>query len=856
MAPPGPAAYYRRHVAASRLTLLLALALLPPACARGGHPILDARAILERQAFLVNRDFDWYAANVPVFDSPDTAIDATYWYRWELVTRHLTYGSPATGYTFTEFLDRPFWSGAYGSISCPLGHQLYEVRWLRDRRYAQDFARYWFETPGAEPRSYSNWYGDAVWAQYLVQGDTAFLRAMLPHMRAQIAGWDAERWDAAHRMYHWAGMHDGMEYNIDSRQTADLFAGADGYRPTLNSYLYADAMAVARAAALLGDSAAARASAARAADLKRRVEAELWDTARTFFLHQFARGEPGGVRALSRTYQTGPRAGNPHGREEIGFVPWQFDLPDSGYEGAWRFLMDTAYFFSARGPTTAERHDPLYYVSPQCCWWSGNAWPYATTQTLVALANLLDDYHQTVVTRADYLRLLRTYTLDQRWRGRPYIAESANPDDGSWEGANSFYHSEHYFHSGYVDLVITGLVGLRPRADDTLEVKPLAPDDWPYFALDGVAYHGHEVAVVWDRDGTRYHRGRGLLLFVDGRRVARAPALGPLRAALGSPRALAPVDRPVNLAVNNDGAPYPRLTASYSAPITPPFYADDGNRWYDASPANRWTAAGSGHPVDWLELDFGVPRRVEQVALYFVDDGRGVRAPAWYEVQRWDGSGWSAIERQRHSPAQPEGHRANTVDFAPLVTPKLRLVMRHRAGATSGLTEFEAWAHVPLPLPPATEPVHDLAYNPTGRGYPAATASFTSRYDSVAEVADGRIAFTRASRNRWTAYGSPHRTDWVEIAFGARHTVRALDLYLWGDSGGVQAPRRYTVQTWNGRGWTDAQVGEQIPARPLTWALNRVRIAPVETDRVRVVFEHDLPAFTGMTELMVWDTLP
>ena len=158
MAPPGPAAYYRHHVAASRLTLLLALALLPPACARGGHPILDARAILERQAFLVNRDFDWYAANVPVFDSPDTAIDATYWYRWELVTRHLTYGSPATGYTFTEFLDRPFWSGAYGAISCPLGHQLYEARWLRNRRYAQDFARYWHEAPGAEPRSYSNWF--------------------------------------------------------------------------------------------------------------------------------------------------------------------------------------------------------------------------------------------------------------------------------------------------------------------------------------------------------------------------------------------------------------------------------------------------------------------------------------------------------------------------------------------------------------------------------------------------------------------------------------------------------------------------------------------------------------------------
>ncbi|HXY19071.1 MAG TPA: discoidin domain-containing protein, partial [Gemmatimonadales bacterium] len=754
------------------------------------------------------------------------------------------------------FLDRPFWSGAYGSISCPLGHQLYEVRWLRDRRYAQDFARYWFETPGAAPRSYSNWYGDAVWAAYLVQGDSTFVRRMLPHLVAQVAGWDRERWDPAHRMYRWAGMHDGMEYNIDSRQTAAPFDGADGYRPTLNSYLYADEMAVARASALLGDGAAARDFAARAAALKRRVEAELWDPRRSFFLHQFARDEKGGIRARTRVYESGPRAGDPHGREEIGFVPWQFDLPDSGYEGAWRFLMDTASFNSARGPVTAERHDPLYSVSPECCWWSGNEWPYATTQTLVALANLLDDYRQSVVTKADYVRLLETYTLDQRWRGRPYVAESANPDNGSWDGANSFYHSEHYFHSGYVNLVITGLAGLRPRADDTLEARPLAPDDWPYFALDGVAYHGHRVAIVWDRDGSRYHRGRGLMLFVDGRRAARAPGLTRLVAPLGPAAPLAPVDRAVNLAVNNDGTPYPRLTASFSAPTTPPFYANDGNYWYDATPANRWTTMGSGHASDWLELDFGVERPVEQLRLYLVDDGGGVVAPARYDVERWTGAGWAEVAGQVRTPAVPEGHRANTVAFPAIRTSKLRVVFTHRPGAATGLTEIEAWAHAQLPLPPATTPARDLAYNGTGRGFPRASASFTSRSDSVAEVNDGRIAFTRASRNRWTAYGSPHRSDWVQIDFGARRTVGAVDLYLWGDSGGVKAPRRYTVEYWDGGGWAGATVLAQTPARPETWALNTVVIAPVETEKIRVVFEHDLPAFTGVTELMVRDTLP
>ena len=144
------------------------------------------------------------------------------------------------------------------------------------------------------------------------------------------------------------------------------------------------------------------------------------------------------------------------------------------------------------------------------------SWPYATTQTLVAMANLLNHYEQQHVTKEDYFKLLQTYAKTHRKNGKPYIAEAAHPDTGSWEGHDNYNHSEHYFHSSFNDLVVTGLVGLRPRDDDTLDVKPMAPADWPYFALDGVPYRGRLVSVVWDRDGTRYNRGKGLRLFADG----------------------------------------------------------------------------------------------------------------------------------------------------------------------------------------------------------------------------------------------------------------------------------------------------------------------------------------------------
>jgi mannosylglycerate hydrolase MGH1-like protein/glycosyl hydrolase family 65/F5/8 type C domain-containing protein len=839
--------------------VLAALLLLALAPASPSAQVLDKRAMLARYQWLDNRDYAWFAPRIPYFDSPDSAIDATYYYRWELVTKHLTYGDPRTGYTFTEFIDRPFWSGAYGAISCPLGHQFHELRWLNDPRIVDDFVRYWFETPGAQPRSYSNWYGEAMWATYLVNGDRRFITRALPYMKRQYAGWVAEHYDSTHGLFRWDGLHDGMERNINSRLTDDIDAGAEGYRPTLNSYLYADALAISRASALLGDSSSSREFAARAGALKRRVQQELWDPKREFFFHQFAHDEKGGIKAKTLTYQSGPHAGDPHGRELIGYVPWQFDLPDSAYSVAWKFLMDTTRFYAAYGPTTTERHDPQFTISPRCCWWSGNSWPYATTQTLAAMANLLEDYHQSFVTKRDWMDLLRVYTKTQRLGGRPFVAEGANPDNGSWEGFNTFDHSEHYFHSGYVDLIVSGLVGLRPRADDTLDVAPLAPDDWQWFALDDVAYHGHRVSVLWDRAGTRYHRGAGLTLLVDGRVVSRSPSLARVKVKI-APARVSPAPRArFNVLVNNGRGAYPWVGASYSAPSSPTFALIDGNYHYAVTPPNRWTDSGSAETSARLVLDFGAPRAIDELTLYFLDDGptSTVRAPASYSIAAWNGDEWTPLAGGDREPRTPEGHRANHVRFEkPVRTSRFLLTLVHRPGAYVGLSEIEAWSSAPPPSNEQLAASPDLAFNDGRRRFPSTTASFTSRYDSAAEATDARIAFTRYSRNRWTAFGSPNASDWLQVDFGSPRLVETVDLYLWGDGAGVKAPRSYVVQLWSDSAWVNASVISRIPERPETWALNRVRIRPARTTRLRVVLEHELPSVAGVTELMVWGPDP
>jgi hypothetical protein len=836
---------------------LLGLALAGPWAADLRAGVLDKEKLLEAQTFWDNRDWNWYKANIPFFECPDAEAATTWYYRWELVTKHLTYGGPNTGYCFTEFIDRPFWSGAYGAISCPAGHQLYEVRWLRDPRYARDYARYWFDTPGAQPRAYSTWLADAVWAVHRVHPEPGFTRKLLPDLVKNYQEWEKKHFVKEVGLFWQTGHDDGMELNINSRQTPDAVRGAPGYRPTLNSYLWADARAIARVAALAGEGRTAREYEAKAARLKDALQKKLWDPKRSFFFHLSKRDEAKDghvVKALTLTYRSGRHAGNPHGRELIGYVPWQFGLPDGGYESAWKFLMDKDYFYSAYGPTTVGRRDPLFFLSPTCCWWSGQSWPYATTQTLAALANLLRDYRQKVVSREDYFRLLKVYTRTHRKDGKPYVAEAAHPDTGSWKGHDSFNHSEHYFHSGYNDLIVTGLIGLRPRDDEVIEVSPLAPEAWDYFAMEDLPYRGRSVGVFWDRHGKRYGLGKGLHLVIDGRKLARAARLERITAKLPAvkDKPAPPGKTAVNFAVNNDGHYHPRAGASWSAPGTAAAKVIDGNYWYHVSPPNRWTCEGSPNVSDWCAIDFGVKRPIHTVKLYLLQDDKRIAPPAKIELEYWDGKKWAVIPRQARSPATPRGRRANVVRFPELETAKVRAVFTHRPGAKTGLTEFEAWGDAEAPVRPAPAPVGNLAFNPGGKRYPKASASFTSRFDKVEMANDGKVSFSPSPHNRWTSYDSPNATDWLEIDFGREETVGRVELALYDDGGGVRAPEKYSVQYHDGARWLDAPGQKKTPERPVGGQWNEVRFARVKAAKVRVMLTHRGKAKSGVSEVLVW----
>lgn len=838
----------------STIPLLLLLGLASISSAQ----VLDKQKLLDAQTFWSNRDFDWYKANIPFFDSPDAEINTTYYYRWELVTRHLCYGSPNSGYSLTEFANRPFWSGAYGSIACPAGHQFNEIRWLNDPRYARDYLRYWFRTPNAQPRKYSSWMADSAWATHQVHPNKAFIVDLLPDLIENAEEWKRRHWVPEKKMFWQTGHDDGMEFNINSRQTGDILRGDRAYRPTFNSYMWADANALARIAELAGKREQAAQYRRQAAGLKDQIQTQLWDPKRQFFFPMSSRDEQDKegnvVKANTLTYQSGKHEGSPHGRELHGYVPWAFNLPDAGYEGAWKFLMDPDYFFAPYGPTTTERNDPMFLLQSGCCWWSGQSWPFATTQTLKAMANVLQNYEQQHVTRDDYLKLLHIFAISHRKEGKPYIAEALHPETGSWDGHDMHNRSEHYFHSNFNDLVITGLVGLKPSDGDQLTIDPLAPATWDYFALDNVPYRGHCLSIVWDKTGNRYQRGAGLHLMVNGTKLASSPTLGKLTVTLPVAREV-PMLKEVrfNYAVNNDGDYFPHFTASVVGKGSSLSMICDGESRYDIRPVDRWTSLGSESSSDWVSIDLGMSRAIDTVKVNLLDDGERIVPPKSFDLQYHDGNRWIDMPGQTRSPQVPEGRRPNTITFAETKIQKLRVVLHHVDGAQSGLTEIEVWGPGERPYRPPSPPKGNIAANSMGKEFPKASCSHHDIYGGVPRSAiDGRIIYKPNPVNRWTSYGSPNTSDWLEIDFGEKKGVGRAVIHVYDDRGGVQAPTKMRVEIWNGTDWVEAQEQVADPKLPAGSVANTIKFSKVTTRKLRIVFTHKGGARSGATEIEVW----
>jgi cellobiose phosphorylase len=70
-------------------------------------------------------------------------------------------------------------------------------------------------------------------------------------------------------------------------------------------------------------------------------------------------------------------------------------------------------------------------------------------------------------------------------------------------------------------LVISDLLGIKPDYNNYIEINPLIPDDWDWFAIEKIKYQDKLISVIWDRTGKKFNVGKGLLLIVDNKIVDR-----------------------------------------------------------------------------------------------------------------------------------------------------------------------------------------------------------------------------------------------------------------------------------------------------------------------------------------------
>jgi hypothetical protein len=294
------------------------------------------------------------------------------------------------------------------------------------------------------------------------------------------------------------------------------------------------------------------------------------------------------------------------------------------------------------------------------------------------------------INAADHTKLLKQYALlhyNPERNGILDLEEDYYPDTGY--PIVGLKRSPHYFHSGFIDLILSGLVGIRPSAEDVLEVNPLIDTSAiTYFRAERIIYHGHEVAVQWDVDGSRYNT-TGIQVELDGKVVASSPTLARLSVPL-TRVAPAKTERRIAKSIQlNSTIAYPRASVSVLGFNSSTLYpAIDGRIWFfpETDVANGWsTPVGNGTEM-WFEIDFGNQTTTSAADLAFFENSeQGFEVPETYKIQ----VGGNDVQGAKYGDIVANGITEATWDG--VMSEMVRLVFMPKPGMKVRLIEFKVY---------------------------------------------------------------------------------------------------------------------------------------------------------------------
>ncbi|WP_456361859.1 Ig-like domain-containing protein [Xanthomonas arboricola] len=700
----------------------------------------------------------WWVDNLPYLDTPDENIDKSLFYRWWVLRFNaLDAEVPGNDYQFPVAIEGVL--GYNNAIVLTTGMFLDDLKYLRNPLYAYGSWLSAGETAGGgkytdnpgSPENWSNSYAQyitaAAWRSMQVHGGPTALATKLARYGSGDVDGVLAAYDLNHNgliEYDWAAMtgNDADAVSFDwARRHGEIRMDR-----TESAYVYANAQAAGQAAALAGDTATAQRMQATAQRIRNAVLQVLWqdhsDTADSVGLH----GD-----LLKHRQAKGPqlpvdwKETNNYYPFSVGLMPKQGDADnDPKYVRALRLFADAAQyplfpFYTANQVDLQARGSGEHAGSNN----------FSTINATVAFrlfGQALREYPSPYLDARSYRKLLywnawATYIQgDNRYPDQNEFWAEGSAGNGGSIGYRSWIHHTQLGATNFS--MIEDAMGLRPRSDAQIELYPI-DIGWDHFAADNLRYRDRNLSIVWDRDGTHYGGkvGKGYSVYLDGELAFRVdrlahvlydPASGQVRALPdavnhnGGVRVLdahpaqlaamtqvafatdsrtarmlgkAGVDVALPPGHGRNLAEGARVTASHISA------GSDAAAAVDGSTANTpfWGTAGSASASDWIALDLGQARQLDQVVLYFYRSSSpaceqhgfpsgtipGYAAPWIYLVQYQDDGGrWKTVPGQVRDTAFAQGNR-NRVRFPAWRAQAWRVVVTHAGSARTGIKEIQ-----------------------------------------------------------------------------------------------------------------------------------------------------------------------
>ncbi|GAA4562953.1 galactose-binding domain-containing protein [Planotetraspora kaengkrachanensis] len=326
----------------------------------------------------------------------------------------------------------------------------------------------------------------------------------------------------------------------------------------------------------------------------------------------------------------------------------------------------------------------------------------------------------------------------------------------NWNPATKTYNRNNPNHVmlGNMNYIyVEDMAGIQPRSDDKIELWPIK-FGYEHFMVNNLKYHGQDVTIVWDPDGTNYGLGAGYSLFLNGERKVSTDQLGkvtydPKTNQVQADNGLtvtfhaedgddfpAAVNTPIEddrvvsylktagIDLTEDSANLAKgaaLASSYTQQGTRPTpwrqfhtpgYSTTSMNYTpgaiketeqpvalaavtDGVTANEpyWGNYGTTDKNGYVELNLGSAKSFDNVKVYFVSDRQagGYHEPARWWIQVPDGSGgWKEVPGQFKSPAVPTA-KFNEALFDAVSSDKVRVVFTNSPTYFTAISEIQVF---------------------------------------------------------------------------------------------------------------------------------------------------------------------